>query len=290
MLKTINNLDNYISNSLKNPYVKYSILALLVFFTISIKSISTNKLETINNKLVLLVLALCVIYLVYIDMVLALALTLFIIVCIQEYNTRKTILHLNNNNDIAIGKLDNSNNNIPANLNTDADAKTNLEKRMNEIKNVIEAEANNVVVTNEFKKQMRVVAPSSYGEMIETPMNMTTELKYENQIGKIDLSSRGMDNVYAVVDDKMQDLKGMYAKVNMGQSVNEAFGDVNNELEKVQYDHPSSKTITELLRVKDVDYVNDANLKMIQTNETGLKNIPCAVESITGSLNAQSFK
>ena len=289
MLKTITNLDNYISNSLKNPYIKYSIIALLVFFTISIKTISTNILETINNKLVLLVLALLVIYLVYIDMVLALALTLFIIVCIQEYNSRKTMLHLNND-DIVIGKLDNSNNNIPANLNNNTDAKTNLEKRMNEIKHVIEAEAKNAIVTDEFKKQMRVVAPSSYGEMIATPMNMTTELKYENQIGKIDLSSRDMNDVYAVVDDKMQDLKGMYAKVNMGQSVNEGFGNVNNELEKRQYDHPSSKTITELLRVKDVDYVNDVNLQMIQTNETGLKNIPCAVESITGSLNAQSFK
>jgi hypothetical protein len=64
---------------------------------------------------------------------------------------------------------------------------------------------------------------------------------------------------------------------------------MDTSVEAKQYDHPSSKTMTEMMRVQSVDYINEKNLEMIQSNNAKLGPVPCAVESVCGSMNAQSF-
>lgn len=287
-------LDKLLSMVFKNKYIKYTFILMLVILTVNIKTISTNNLSIVNNKSVLIILSLLVVYFVYVDIVLALTLTLFLIVCIQEYSNRLVVMHLNTNvtsNTIDIPVLDNEINNNSVNNNSitnNNNNTTNLEKRINSMS------YSEPTFTDEFKKHMRSIAPSSYGEIVKSQLTSLTNHKYENQIGG--LGVHDSVNVHSDADEKYQSMSGLYAKVNMGQSISEKENFKNNNnnensLKNEQYNHPSSKTITELLRVKDVGYINEKNLEMVQTNNAGLNlgSIPCAVESICASMNAQSF-
>lgn len=297
MLKYIKKFDNTVAKTIKINYVKYSLILLLLLFTIKIKSISTNTLSMINKDIILVGLGLLVVYLVYVDIVIALVLTLCIITLIQEYNTRQTVLHMNNSNNL----------NKKASIDVETEViisseDENIQHTQSASKNITNI-ANQMAsmtykeqpTTAEFKKQMRTVAPSSYGNMTETELLVPTDLKYENQIGNLYIGDkRSITNeMHSDADDKFQNFQ-MFAKVNMGQSVcsnpvGEPFYNLDKTIEEKQYDHPSSKTITEMLRVQGVDYINEKNLEMIQSNNAKLGPVPCAIESICGSMNVQSF-
>jgi hypothetical protein len=297
MLKSIKKIDNKIASTIKHNYVKYSLILLLLLITINVKYISINTLTIINKELVLVGLGLLVVYLVHINIVLALVLTLCTITLIQEYNARRAILHMAANN------TNNSNNNKRPGVDVETDVKISSEE---DIKNSLTSQNTTNLerqmafmtykeqpTTPEFKKHMRTVAPSSYGSMTETELLVPTDLKYENQIGNLDLGGKTTNGLHSEADDKFQNFQ-MFAKVNMGQSVGsnpvvEPFTNIDKSIEAKQYDHPSSKTITEMLRVQGVDYINEKNLEMIQSNNAKLGPVPCAVESVCGSMNAQSF-
>jgi hypothetical protein len=220
MLKAIKQIDNTITNTIKHNYVKYGLVLVLLLLTIKIKSISMNTLTIVNKEPVLLGLGLVIVYLVYVDIVLALVATLCIITLIQEYNARRTILHMNNSDNA-------KNSNIPSvdvetdvlvsteddMMNNSSPAKkvTNLANQMSSMTYVEQP------TTPEFKKHMRTIAPSTYGSMTETELLVPTELKYEHQIGNLDLGGVGQD-MHSDADEKFQDFK-KFAKVNMGQSV-----------------------------------------------------------------------
>jgi hypothetical protein len=100
MLKSLKKIDNTITNTIKHNYVKYGLVLVLLLLTIKIKSLSINTLTIINKEPVLLGLGLVIVYLVYVDIVLALVATLCVITLIQEYNTRRTILYMNNSDNV----------------------------------------------------------------------------------------------------------------------------------------------------------------------------------------------
>jgi hypothetical protein len=293
-METIKKLDNKITKTLKTNYIKYGLILIVLLVTINVKSLPLPLLKQLNNEFILLLIGLFIVYLVYVDIVLALVFTLSIITIIQEYNARRTVIHMNTNNttDVDTDVIISSENN-QSELNTNGDANgngvvgtTNLAKQMASMTYTKQS------MTPEFKKQIRTIAPSTYGSISETDMLIPTELKYENQIGKLDLGGVGQD-MHSDADEKFQDFK-KFAKVNMGQSVVtipalEGFTNMDTSVEAKQYDHPSSKTITEMMRVQGVDYINEKNLEMIQSNNAKLGPVPCAVESICGSMNAQSF-
>lgn len=295
MLKAIKQIDNKITSTIKHNYIKYGLVLVLLLLTIKIKSISMDILTVINKETVLLGLCLVIVYLVYVDIVLALVTTLCVITLIQEYNARRAILHMNNSNngnnfnrhsvsvetDVLVSTEDDMLNNSSPAQNV-----TNLANQMASMTYVEQP------TTPEFKKYMRIVAPSTYGSMTETELLVPTELKYENQIGNLDLGGIKQD-IHSNTDEKFQDFK-KFAKVNMGQdvvsdTVLESFTNMDKSLETKQYDHPSSKTMTEMMRVQNVDYINEKNLEMIQSNNSKLGPVPCAVESVCGSMNVQSF-
>jgi hypothetical protein len=305
MLKYLKCIDNKLGNILKNSVVKYSLILLLLVFTLSIKKICLSILKLLNNEVVLLMLGLIIVYFVYVDIILALVLTLSVIVLIQEYNIRMSVIHLNttnnslevttttttttelNNNNLELQDMKNKENNKMMKQDNN---KSNLEKQLSQMK------YETVIPNLEFKKQMRMVPSSTYGELSGMIMSEPTNLNYEEQIGNLPISST-VKTMYSSADDKYQDFT-VYAKINMGQTSSnkislEKFGnmDVDKELEKKQYDHSSSKTATELLRIKDAGYINEENLNMIQSNNASLVqgHVPCAVESICGSMSAQSF-
>jgi hypothetical protein len=293
MLKSLKKIDNKIASTIKHNYVKYGLVLALLLLTIKMKSLSMNTLTIVNKEPVLLGLGLVIVYLVYVDIVLALVATLCVITLIQEYNARRAILHMNNSDnvdnkpgvDVETDVLVSTEDDMLDNA-SPAQKVTNLANQMASMTYVEQP------TTPEFKKHMRTVAPSTYGSMTETELLVPTGLKYENQIGNLDLGGVGQD-MHSDADEKFQDFK-KFAKVNMGQSVVtnpvlEGFTNMDTTVEAKQYDHPSSKTMTEMMRVQGVDYINEKNLEMIQSNNAKLGPVPCAVESICGSMNVQSF-
>jgi hypothetical protein len=276
MLKSLNNIDKKLNKLLNHQYIKYPLLLILLLSILYVKKIDILYLKFINKDYILILIGLFIIYLVYSNTILALTLTLCIIVFIQEYNNRLAVLHISNeNNDI----LKTSNDNL--------DKKDNSSIQDNNVKPLVLSD-NEKINDQDMIKHMRTIPSSTYGYMEETELTKSDNYKYEQQIGHLGVTSE-LNNIYTNLDDKYQNYPDLFLKVNMDQNKKENFSnmDINNDLEKKIYDHPSSKTITENLRVKNIDYVNDKNLNMIQSNR--LNNPPCAVESICGSFNAQSF-
>jgi len=304
MFKMFKKVDNNLSKVIKNPFVKYLSILMLLLSTMYIKSFNTDSLKKINNEYMLVVLGLVIVYLIYVDIALALVLTLFLVVCIQEYNTRLSVMHIKNTkNDEIDTNMDNTNlNEAPETDILQNYSEYNRNGSVNNNNVDISMNASDNIAT-EFKKQVRLVPSSSYGDIKEKPFNMSNNLKYENQIGNINISNND-DNIYSKVDDIYQDFADFTQNsinntpnLNNNQPnedlanvlINEGFNNMDKAIEEEQYDHPASKTLTEMSRVKKVDYINDNNLEVIQSNTSGLKNIPCAVESICASMNAQSF-
>lgn len=277
----LNKLESSINKTLSKNVVKYSLVLVLMLLTIYIKHLSYNTLKTLNSNYVLVLVGLVIVYFVYVDIVLALALTLFAVVVIQEYQSRKSALNsLSSNIDTGIlannVALNNSNN-------------------VNNSRSSSEAILSNKLNTN-------LIPVSSYGADLLYPDKMNTDevLIYNNQIGEINPT---VDNTaqFSEADDKYQTVslsnplnanvldREVFTSLD-NNSKNNKINIVNDPLANTEYDHPASKTMTELLRLKSISLVDDEMLNKLQSNVASDNlNIPCAVESVSCSLNAQSF-
>jgi len=87
-IKSVDKLNNKFIDILENPFVKYGFLILIVIQIIFINNMQTWYLELFNYTSVKIVYALIVAYSACFDPVYAIALTTFIIICIQELYSR----------------------------------------------------------------------------------------------------------------------------------------------------------------------------------------------------------
>lgn len=256
-------LESSVNNILSNNIIKYGLVLALVLLAANVKKVSYKHLELVNSNLYLIILGLIVVYLVYVDIVLAVTLTLVIIVFIQEYNARKSIIASQSSN-IDTGMVDN--NKLSTNNNS----------------NII----NNSSSSNKYTQ---LIPPSSYGSDLIYPDKDNTDekLDYEAQIGKLS-PEKDIPLSFSDADDKYQSIsfKQVVATHNK-EGFNTRSGTIENKI----YDHPASKTMTEMLRLKGVGLVDDEVFNKLQNNSaSGLNTmVPCAVESVSCSMNAQSF-
>ena len=88
-LKSVSKLNNKFVDILENPFVKYGFLILIVIRIIFINTVETWYLELFNYTSIKIVYALLIAYSACFDPVYAIALTTFIIICIQELYSRK---------------------------------------------------------------------------------------------------------------------------------------------------------------------------------------------------------
>lgn len=259
----ITKLENSVNFFLSNNIIKYGLVLALVLLTANVKSLSYKSLEVINSNLYLIILGLIVVYLVYVDFVLAVSLTLVIIVCIQEYNSRKYIITKQESN-IDTGVDDKLNYDISSNNNTTKTLYNN-------------------------SKFNSLIPPSSYGsDLIYPDKNNTDEiLEYAAQIGQLS-PEKDIPLTFSDADDKYQTIAFNKIKKQLNK---EYFNTNYDNIENKIYDHPASKTMTEMLRLKSVSLVNDEIFSKLQNNlATNLNELtPCAVESVSSSMNAQSF-
>lgn len=119
---------------------------------------------------------------------------------------------------------------------------------------------------------------SSYGSPDEV-IDLNAPSEYVSQIGTLGITQdMAGDKLPLVVDAEEQGTK--FYKVNMGQSIN-----------SVIYDQPASKTLTENIEEAQTGYITAKNLLDAQINgaQGADTEVPCAVESIAGSFNAQGL-
>ena len=88
-IKSVDKLNNKFIDILENPFVKYGFLIFIVIRIIFINQMETWYLELFNYTSVKVVYALLIAYSACFDPVYAVALTTFIIICIQELYGRK---------------------------------------------------------------------------------------------------------------------------------------------------------------------------------------------------------
>ena len=88
-LKSVSKLNNKFVDILENPFVKYGFLIFVVIRIIFINTVETWYLELFNYTSIKIVYALLIAYSACFDPVYAIALTTFIIICIQELYSRK---------------------------------------------------------------------------------------------------------------------------------------------------------------------------------------------------------
>lgn len=274
----LNKLEESINKLLSTNIVKYGLVLLMILVTINVKKLSFNLLKALNSNVYLVIFGLVIVYFVYVDIVLALSLTLLVIVLIQEYNSRKMVINTKAS-DIDTGVLDTENKNN-SNTNQTNDNKNN-DNKTNNINN----------------KYTELIPSSSYGSDLLYPDDKNTDekLQYETQIGDLTLSSNN-ETQYSEADDVYQSIS-FSTPSNTNIIDKELFNNANNniktfndKLTEIEYDHPASKTMTEMLRLKSVSLVDDEILNKLQTNQImGCESKPCAVESVSCSFNAQSF-
>jgi hypothetical protein len=278
----LNKLESSINKTLSKNVVKYSLVLVLMLLTIYVKHLSYNTLKTLNSNFVLVLVGLVIVYFVYVDVVLALALTLFTVVVIQEYQSRKSALNSLSSN-VDTGVLANN-------------VSLNNSNKVTSSSSSSEAILNNKLNTN-------LIPVSSFGADLLYPDKMNTDevLIYNNQIGEINPT---VDNTaqFSEADDKYQTVslsnplnanvldREVFTSLENNNSKNTKPKVVNDPLANSEYDHPASKTMTELLRLKSTSFVDDTMMNKLQSNAASDDlNVPCAVESISCSLNAQSF-
>ena len=277
----LNKLEESINNLLSNDIIKYSLVLILILLSINIKKIGFNTLKMLNSNVYLIILGLVIVYFVYVDIVLAFALTLCVIVIIQEYNSKKMIIN-SKTIDIDTGIID-------------------TEKSTNNMINKINNHTNKTLNNNKYTE---LIPPSVYGSDLIYPDDNNTDekLQYETQIGELNLTSSNetqfseADDVYQSIslsnpsNTNVIDKELFNNSSNNNNSNNIELKSFDNKLTDTEYDHPASKTMTEMLRLKSSSLVNDDFLNKLQTNEIiGCGSKPCAVESIACSFNAQSF-
>ncbi len=95
--KEVKKLNNKFINILGSPYVKYTFLLYIVYRLIYINNTSEWYLELLNSNTVKIIYALLVAYSACFDPVYAIALTTYIIICIQELNIRKATKNITAN-------------------------------------------------------------------------------------------------------------------------------------------------------------------------------------------------
>jgi hypothetical protein len=278
----LNKLESSINKTLSKNVVKYSLVLVLMLLTIYVKHLSYNTLKNLNSNFVLVLVGLVIVYFVYVDVVLALALTLFTVVVIQEYQSRKSALNSLSSN-VDTGVLANN-------------VTLNNSNKVTSSSSSSEAILNNKLNTN-------LIPISSFGANLLYPDKMNTDevLMYNNQIGEINPT---VDNTaqFSEADDKYQTVslsnplnanvldREVFTSLENNNSKNNKPTIVNDPLANSEYDHPASKTMTELLRLKSTSFVDDNMMNKLQSNAASDNlNVPCAVESISCSLNAQSF-
>lgn len=279
----LNKLESSINKTLSKNVVKYSLVLVLMLLTIYVKHLSYNTLKTLNSNFVLVLVGLVIVYFVYVDVVLALALTLFTVVVIQEYQSRKSAL-----------------NSLSSNVDTGVLATTNVS--LNNSNKVNSPSSSSEAILNK-KLNTNLIPVSSFGADLLYPDKMNTDevLIYNNQIGEINPT---VDNTaqFSEADDKYQTVslsnplnanvldREVFTSLENNNSKNNKPNVVNDPLANSEYDHPASKTMTELLRLKSTSFVDDTMMNKLQSNDASDDlNVPCAVESISCSLNAQSF-
>lgn len=123
-----------------------------------------------------------------------------------------------------------------------------------------------------------LIGLSSYGNPDEI-INIAGPHEYVSQVGTLGITQDMAGNkLPLVVDAEEPDTK--YYKVNMGQGMN-----------TVIYNQPVSKTLTENIEEAQTGFITAKNLLDAQINSAqgADTDVPCAVESINGSFNAQGL-
>jgi hypothetical protein len=119
---------------------------------------------------------------------------------------------------------------------------------------------------------------SSYGSPDEV-INIAGPHEYVSQVGTLGITQDMAGGKLNLVADA-EEPGTKYVKVNMGQGMN-----------SVVYDMPASKTLTENLEEAQTGFITAKNLLDAQINgaQGADTNVECAVESISGSYNAQGL-
>ena len=114
--KEVKKLNNKLINILSSPYVKYTFIIYIVYRLIYINSTSEWYLKLLNSNTVKIIYALSVAYSACFDPVYAIALTTYIIICIQELNIRKATKNITANTTINTTTYTTTNNLVPETL------------------------------------------------------------------------------------------------------------------------------------------------------------------------------
>ena len=263
--------------------ISYILISLLILF---VKDIPKDIKTFLTHKITLFVMGGIIILLIYVDIILALLLALFIIMVIKNTSPQD-----------ALGRY------LPQSFMRSSQA----------------GSSDNPMNNN-------LIPGSSYGGHPIQSWNdlntMTKEEKayhYKKQIGKLGETTSNREEAYSEADDKyvtfqkdrmmtrwpMMVAKEGFNALDASYSAMSSITD-NKKIMKEGFttssdtvhlgkemDHPATKTITENLRARKSGYITDKNLLDIQINTaTGNPNEPvdCIVESIKDSLNAQGFK
>ncbi len=123
-----------------------------------------------------------------------------------------------------------------------------------------------------------LIGLSSYGSPDEV-INIAGPHDYVSQLGTLGITQdMAGDKLPLAVDSEEPGAK--YFKTNMGQGMN-----------SVIYDQPTSKTLTENVLEAQTGFITAKNLLDAQINgaQGADTEVPCAVESIHGSFNAQGL-
>jgi hypothetical protein len=123
-----------------------------------------------------------------------------------------------------------------------------------------------------------LIGLSSYGSPDEV-INIAGPHDYVSQLGTLGITQdMAGGKLPLVVDAEEPGTK--YFKTNMGQGMN-----------SVVYDQPASKTLTENIQETQTGFITAKNLLDAQINgaQGADTEVPCAVESIHGSFNAQGL-
>ena len=118
---------------LHNPYVKYGFLIFVVLRIIYIDKISSWSLEIFNYGTVKIIYALLVAYSACFDPVYAIALTTFIIICIQELYLRNAKKNMLKNTNLNTSSSSNSNSNSNSNNNNNSNTDNKIKFNKNNV-------------------------------------------------------------------------------------------------------------------------------------------------------------
>ena len=124
-----------------------------------------------------------------------------------------------------------------------------------------------------------LVGLSSYGSPDEV-INIAGPHDYVSQLGTLGITQDMAGGKLSLVVDA-EEPGTKYFKTNMGQGMN-----------SVVYDQPASKTLTENIQETQTGFITAKNLLDAQINgaQGADTEVPCAIESIHGSFNAQGFR